>query len=188
MADALNQAIVVWASGQVGKTVDRGECWDLANRALLKAHAKSSNDLGPSGKDANYVWGEPVAVKDVEAGDILQMRDFDVKVTTKTTTTFSDGTVMTGGGWTREERPHHTAIVERSFGNGKVVILEQNYQHIKRVFRHEVFVSSPPDTVTTTATIVENPVTKRLETAQVIVVTSVKVSGQLWAYRPKGAQ
>lgn len=112
MPETLNQTVVIWASGQIGKTVDRGECWDLANRALLRAHAKSSNDLGPSGKDADYVWGDPILLKDVEAGDILQMRDFDVKVTTKTTTIFSDGTVMTGSAWTRDERSHHTAIVE----------------------------------------------------------------------------
>ncbi len=45
------------------------------------------------------------------ADDILQMRDFDVKVTTKT---FPDGIVMTKSDWTRDERPHNTGIVERS--------------------------------------------------------------------------
>jgi hypothetical protein len=29
-----NQKVVVWVQGQLGKTVGKGECWDLAEQAL----------------------------------------------------------------------------------------------------------------------------------------------------------
>jgi hypothetical protein len=43
----LNQKVVVWAQGQLGKKVGAGECWDLGESALKQAGAQTSNDLGP---------------------------------------------------------------------------------------------------------------------------------------------
>ena len=187
MSNSMNDAIVIWASGHVGKTVDNGECWDLANRALLQAHAKTSNDLGPMGKDADYVWGDAIPLKDVQAGDILQMRDFAVKVSTTTTTSFADGTTMTSNDWSEEDRPHHTAIVERSFGNGKVSILEQNFQNVRRVVRHDLFVSAPVRTTSTSTRTLKNPGSGKLEAATVQTQTTIAVTGQVWAYRPSSS-
>ena len=80
MADTLNQKVVKWAVGKIGQSVGAGECWDLANSALLQAGAGSSADFGPMGDDADYVWGTPIPdLKDVIPGDILQYRDYDRK-------------------------------------------------------------------------------------------------------------
>ena len=56
----INQKIVLWAKGKLGKKVGRGECWDLAEQALKQAGAQTSNDLGPVGDDTDYIWGEKV--------------------------------------------------------------------------------------------------------------------------------
>jgi hypothetical protein len=87
-----NQRVVVWVQGHLGKTVGRGECWDLGEQALKQAGAQTSNDLGPVGDDEDYVWGDQIDLKDIIAGDILQFRDHVVKTTTEAEYTFADGT------------------------------------------------------------------------------------------------
>lgn len=90
--------------------------------------AQTSNDLGPVGKDMDYIWGERIHdVKDVEPGDILQLRDHLVTTTTNMFYTFPDGS------WDIAfharfvaRRPHHTAIVNGKLdADGAVNILEQ---------------------------------------------------------------
>jgi len=95
MAESVNQKAIIWARGHKGKQVDRGECWDLANRALRSACGKSSGDFGPVGEDDDYVWGDKVALKDVIPGDILQFRDFTVTTETVIEKQFSDGSSQT---------------------------------------------------------------------------------------------
>jgi len=71
----INQKVVHWAHGHLGKPVKipggKAECWDLAEKALQQAGAQTSTDLGPVGADTNYIWGEPIKdIKDVEPGDM----------------------------------------------------------------------------------------------------------------------
>jgi hypothetical protein len=81
MAHTLSETIIIWSRSKAGQQVGAGECWDLANQALKKAHALSSEDLGPMDADADYVWGAPVQLKDVIPGDVLQFRDFSITTT-----------------------------------------------------------------------------------------------------------
>ena len=92
MSETINQKVVNWARAQSGKQVGKGECWDLADRALRQAGAQSSADLGPMDDDADYVWGDEISdLKDVQPGDILQFRDFAVTTTVETETRYADG-------------------------------------------------------------------------------------------------
>jgi len=88
----LNQKVVVWAQGHLGKKVGAGECWDLGESALKQAGAQTSNVLGPVGDDTDYIWGDQIDMKDVQPGDIIQFRDHEATTTTETEYTFSDGT------------------------------------------------------------------------------------------------
>lgn len=127
MSETTNQQVVNWARAQKGKQVRKGECWDLADAALRQAGAKSSADLGPMDEDADYVWGNSVSdLKDVQAGDILQFRDFTVTTTTETETRYADGSSTIDTTESSFTRPHHTAIVSEVMSGGQLKILEQN--------------------------------------------------------------
>lgn len=81
----INQKVLVWARGKLGQKVGRGECWDLADRALHHAGGQSSTTVG---KDDDYIWGDRVDLKDVQLGDVLQFSDFIVTTVTKTESSF----------------------------------------------------------------------------------------------------
>jgi hypothetical protein len=51
-----------------------------SRRASAQAgRSPNSHDLGPVGDDEDYVWGQSIDIKDLEPGDILQLRDHLVK-------------------------------------------------------------------------------------------------------------
>ena len=107
-----NQKIVTWARGNLGKKIGRGVCWDLGEQALKQAGAKTSRDLGSVDKDADYIWGDRITdLKDVQPGDILQLRDHLVTTTTLTKYTFDDGSSVKETDEQVATRGHHTAIV-----------------------------------------------------------------------------
>jgi hypothetical protein len=93
-----------WARLQLNRRVGKGECWDLADRALRQAGARSSTTTG---EQDNYHWGTPVEpVQAVVPGDILQFRNYTV--TTTVTTKYPDQS--TESTWSEVTRPHHTAM------------------------------------------------------------------------------
>ena len=67
--------------------------------------------------DADYAWGSRVSLSDVRPGDIIQFRDYRY-----------DRTIDAESGTTTgfQERPHHTAIVEKVEAQGAMTALEQN--------------------------------------------------------------
>jgi hypothetical protein len=134
----VNQKVRIWAQGHLGKRVARGECWDLAEHALEHAAAQTSNDLGPVGDDADYVWGDPVDIKDVMPGDILQFRDHIVTTTTVTEYTFPDGSSETVKDETTAERGHHTAIANGKLdADGAVNTLDQHVKPLGKVVQNK---------------------------------------------------
>ena len=182
---ALNQKIITWASGQTGKKVDAGECWDLANRALIKAGANTSSDLGPTGADDDYIWGTQVDSKDAIPGDILQYRDYEMTTTTSTDVTFSDDSGWTDAQTASIGRPHHTAIVSRNPGAGALTVLEQNYLGNKeKVKSTAIRWKDAPTKQTTTKKMMKRKDNGKTELATVIVTVEVTVSGTIKAYRP----
>jgi hypothetical protein len=184
----LNQKVVVWAHGKLGKPVGRGECWDLAEEVLKQAGAQTSNDLGPVKGDTDYIWGEPVNdVKDVGPGDILQLRDHVVTTTTETKYSFPDGSWSVETQEETAQRPHHTAIVNGKLDtDGAVKTLEQHVKPLGKVVQHKkLYTRDVPPVVTKTFEKRRHPTTKKIGAAEVTKTVTITVTGTIWAYKPK---
>jgi hypothetical protein len=121
----INQKVVTFAEAHVGQKVGQGQCTDLVQAAYAAAGAESGSKLGPTGPDADYVWGTRVttvttskhSLAGVVPGDVIQFHD----VTLVHTTTYPNGS------WsiTTQTVEHHTAIVEAVSGS-TIYVLEQN--------------------------------------------------------------
>ena len=121
----LNTQVLNYALSQLGQQVGDGQCAALADTALKSAGALSFSDLGPTGDDADYVWGNLVATlttvdhlsANIAPGDVIQFRD----------ATFVTTTVNPDGSWSQSTMmfPHHTAVVELVNGNA-ITLLQQN--------------------------------------------------------------
>ena len=184
---SLGQQVVVWAQGKVGKKVGKGECWDLAELALKQAGAQTSNDLGPVGEDSDYVWGDTIAIKDVEPGDVLQFRDYEVTTTTVTKYVWDDGASETIKVEDIAERGHHTAIVNgMPDSNGVVKTLDQHVKPLGKVVQNKMLhTRNVPAASRSSTGKRKHPSTKKLESVKIQTTVTIEVSGQVWAYRPK---
>jgi hypothetical protein len=102
----LNKDIVKYVKSVEGKKVDRGECWDLANQALIHIDADW---------DKAYVYGNKVdPEKDqVFPGDLIQFENVKVQYTE-------------GNATYTEFMTHHTAIVYKVIEKGVYKIAHQN--------------------------------------------------------------
>jgi hypothetical protein len=184
MADTLNQKVAHWSAGKVGQQLGRGECWDLANQALKAAGASSSTTTGA---DDDYVWGTAVTLNQVLPGDILQFRDYSVKTTTTTRSTFDDDSWLEETKTDTEEREHHTAVVSRALSPFALEILEQNAPPTgRRVQRHVLATAGGTSTSTERKTVKDS--SGKLRPAKVQTTVVVEVSGKLWVYRPTPAK
>lgn len=107
----LNRAVIQYVETVIGKKVDRGECWDLANQALTRINATW---------DHHFKYGKLLnPQKDtIFAGDIIQFKD----VLVETITHHDDGSVSIS----KETMGQHTAIVYRVNAPGDYQIAHQN--------------------------------------------------------------
>lgn len=133
----LNARVIQILKPWLGKTIDRGECWDAAALAL--------DEIGAHW-DGLYVYGRVVNVNTecLQPGDIIQFENVVVEVRTDK------------GGY-REKFPHHTAIVYQVTGPGKVDMMHQNTGQFGRVMGVTKLDLS---TVKTGSVIVYRPVAK----------------------------
>ncbi len=187
MGLTLNQKVLLWAQGKLGKKVGRGECWDLGESALKQAGAQTSNDLGPVDEDSDYVWGDPVSdLKDAQPGDILQLRDHVITTTTEKTYKFSDGSEEETSEDVSVDRPHHTAIVSSTLGpDGALKTIEQNIKPLGKIVQNKkLHTRDVPEVRTKKFEKRKHPSTGKLASVEVITKVSVSVSGSIWAYRP----
>jgi hypothetical protein len=106
----LNATILEYLKTTIGKKVDRGECWDLANQALTRANAawtfpnQFGKELNPD-KDSIY------------PGDLIQFTHVKMKNAKGETWNF----------------PKHTAIVYEVISPGVYKIAEQNVNGKRKV-------------------------------------------------------
>ena len=102
----LNKKIVEYVKSVEGKKVDRGECWDLANQALLLVNADW---------DKAFVYGDKVDPKkdEIFPGDLIQFNNIKIKHTEGNTTY-------------TETMGQHTAIVYKVLDKGIYEIAHQN--------------------------------------------------------------
>jgi hypothetical protein len=128
---SLNTKVVKYVDSVIGKTVGRGECWDLAAAALNYAGAY----LDRSNEKTIYVFGSKLNPDSDEVfpGDILQIENATMEYA-------KDNAIYT------ENMSHHTAIVYKvlakrhykiahqntSFSGRKVGVSELNLDHVKK--------------------------------------------------------
>jgi hypothetical protein len=125
--EAIGERIVAFAREQQGRQVGSGECTELAVEAMKSADAKDVSTYGETSADGDYVWGNPVALKDAEPGDIVQFRNFIIKIRIVAMEILPGGRSANTESWAVETRDHHTAIVEENYG-GELLLLEQNVE------------------------------------------------------------
>ncbi len=105
-----NKNIVKYVETVIGKKVDYGECWDLANEALILVNAdwdrkfKYGKLLNPN-KDTIY------------PGDIIQFKNVLIETRTET---------AKGLEIKQETMDQHTAIVHKVYAKGEYEIAHQN--------------------------------------------------------------
>ena len=102
----LNQEIIKYVDSVIGTKVERGECWDLANQALIKVDADW---------DREYKYGNKIdPEKDkIFPGDIVQFEKIKVKY-------------AKGNATYTEIMEHHTAIVYKVIDKGVFELAHQN--------------------------------------------------------------
>jgi hypothetical protein len=102
----LNLQIIGIVRSQIGTTVDRGECWDLAALVLNTTGAKW---------DKRYNFGRKVNPEKecVFPGDLIQFEGVKIKYT-RNDTVFS------------ESMGHHTAVINEVKAKGIYVLAHQN--------------------------------------------------------------
>ena len=96
-----------------GKTIGRGECWDLAQHALTQANAQW---------DGQKQYGRPLGRQDtIQPGDIMQFTSLRLEWRN-----------AGGSGWTQLGFPDHTAIVLSAKGT-VIELAHQNYNRVRKV-------------------------------------------------------
>jgi hypothetical protein len=180
MPGPINSQVVAWTQGKLGQQVGAGECWDLADQALTASGARSSTTTG---KDDDYVWGDKVIPAGALPGDVVQFRNYVVKVKTVTDVTFDDGSGGTDEKTETLERPHHTAIVE-STSNAGLVVLEQNVDPGGRKVQRDT-IALRPGTTTSTENKSQRDSNGKLKPAKVVTTVTVTITGKIWVYHPK---
>lgn len=124
----LGNAVAQFAQTNLASQVGNGECWTLAERALQSAGARTSTEImGNVGPNDNYVWGTAITSANLEAGDIIQFRNYTFRFDS------SDGA------WRTESRPHHTAIVMSVDTSGVVEVYECNVNNSKNVQQNRLY-------------------------------------------------
>jgi hypothetical protein len=182
MAGGINQKVVTWAHGKLKQRVGRGECWDLADRALRQAGAQSSTTMGAND---DYVWGKEVPITTVVPGDILQFRDYVVNTVSTTEVTFVDGSSTTDVETTLAKRPHHTAIVAAVSSRSLTVFEQQVKPDEPHVQQHDLPIAGGTMTTVAQRMLATKSGAKKL--AAVVTTFTVTISGRIWAYRPKAS-
>ncbi|WP_020394442.1 CHAP domain-containing protein [Thiolinea disciformis] len=170
-SETLGAKVLRFAQDTLDKRVGKGQCWDLAESVLTKAGAKTSKMYYTGEKknfgDADYVWGKPITQKELQAGDVIQFRDYEVKLE------------KPDGSWKSIERPHHTAIVESINEDGSIIVIEQNIQAKYASASFEGPIGK--DLVVRKSKLFFSDTTIE-ENREKITIT---VTGQIWFYRPQ---
>eukprot|EP00746_Dinoflagellata_sp_MGD_P098670 gnl/MRDRNA2_/MRDRNA2_399168_c0_seq1.p1 gnl/MRDRNA2_/MRDRNA2_399168_c0~~gnl/MRDRNA2_/MRDRNA2_399168_c0_seq1.p1 ORF type:complete len:246 (+),score=35.37 gnl/MRDRNA2_/MRDRNA2_399168_c0_seq1:173-910(+) len=122
---SLQQYIVQWTKGQLGKRVTSAatkrrqtQCWDLAMAAIEAARNAGFTVVKPG----NYVWSNTaVKPQEAQAGDVAQFVSWAQK---GKKITHADGSwSISGSCWTG---PRHTAVVVKSFDGECFTTYDQN--------------------------------------------------------------
>jgi hypothetical protein len=158
---SIGESVASYATRSLGQRVGDGECFALADRALRNAGAKSAADYGPVVPDGDYVWGTQVSLSGLRPGDVVQFRDYSCRIATEI-----DSPTETRTEERVEERPHHTAVVERVGRDGAVTVIEQNIPPGSPVVRTQLYFAGG-------------------QSASGGRTTTITVRGTVWFYTPQ---
>lgn len=102
----LNKQVIEYVNSVIGKQVDRGECWDLANQALIRIDAVW---------DRKYAYGKLLNPKkdEIYPGDMIQFDGVKLE--------YQKGNMIF-----KEEMKHHTAVVYKVIEPGVYQLAHQN--------------------------------------------------------------
>jgi len=120
VTQSLGAYIANYARSVEGQRIDRGECWDLANEAII--HAKAAG-FKVAASPSTYRWSsQTVNYQNAQPGDILQFVNYHEKT-------------QHGG---RSTGPHHTAVVTKSFdsSSGGIEVEQQNPKPVSKAVYH----------------------------------------------------
>lgn len=109
-AETVGEKIVKYCKSQMGKKIDRGECWDLVSAALNYAGATWNK------YDVYGTVYDPKKEK-IKVGDVIEMHNAKFE--------FEDGTWM--------KVVEHYAIVYEVKEDNKITIVHQNHNNIRKV-------------------------------------------------------
>jgi hypothetical protein len=121
LSTAVNAQVLAYVKAHINQVVGDGECATLARSAIQYAGGVSFDKLGPTGLNADYVWGKYVTTLTptngntaaIQPGDVLQFRNV-TEVDTMVVHFKNGGTSTTV---TTQNPSHHTAIVDVIGGN-----------------------------------------------------------------------
>lgn len=116
-AQTVGTRVVAYAHSHLGRQVGRGECWDLAYYALRSAGAH----LPGTGGYGTYQFGRRVPLSALRPGNVLQFEGVTFRHT------------QPSGAWYSSSFPHHTAIVYRVYRDGRITLIQQNTNGVRRV-------------------------------------------------------
>jgi hypothetical protein len=170
----VNAQVFTFAQGNIGKQVGDGQCTSLVAAAVASAGGKPFSSLGPTGPDADYVWGEALTTittsagwpAAIQQGDIIQFRN--VQLTMQVVTVHPDGGTSTTT--STQSFLHHSAIVSGIRGN-LIDVLQQNVNGN---------LTDQPGTIWAKS----YTVTASLPGGGTITTTYTFNGGTMWVYRP----
>ncbi len=131
---SLRKQVRQFALGNMGKQVGTGECYDLPDKALMKAGAKSAPDYTKwrsKWAKVDYIWDKETQLAKAQAGDILQFKNHAMVITQikLITLTFPRGGLLKYDDEDKRtlKRGHYSAIVaSHTSGTGVMKIFEQH--------------------------------------------------------------
>lgn len=177
----LNSQVLSFAQKALGKKIGDGECATLADEAVRTAGGKRFYTLGPSGLDADYVWGRKIttltpsggSISSIKPGDIIQFRNVTFSMSQKVT--------KPNGSWqmssSNSSYGHHTAIVSGVSGN-YIYVLQQNVGSKGKSADAKKIVQAGTIWGTSFST------TSTAKDKTVTATTYTFKSGTMWVYRP----
>jgi hypothetical protein len=176
-------AALSFCQRQSGRYRD-GECWTLMEDAVVGAGGTSSRTLTPRfSPAASFVWGNVVAIGNLQVGDVLQFSGYSWTKTTVTDVTNPDGSgaVDTATDTQTRGQPQHSAMVVQVVSPGIVDIIEQNVPRTTGPVQTVRLVLIAPQPSTTTTRV---PDGQGGETVT-IVTESHTVTAAPRCYRPR---
>jgi hypothetical protein len=131
-------------------------------------------------------WGTPVALAQALPGDILELQDYEVRVTTLHTAHFDDGTRRQRSEQSSRTFAHHIAIIAARPNEHGVAVLEQVARSEPCIERRTCLLRDSGPIVTHVFQHA-NDEANRLRPATVMQRTNLRVTGSARAFRPLGS-